>query len=120
MEYTRKNLSIIALVVAAVTVPLAVGIPLTQAESTCYVKNVRCHGLALDGCIGVKQTSYDYDAPGECSAIENITQECNRIGGKIAEQNNGSIGTEWAELASVEGKTCEEWQRVYSINLTSY
>lgn len=120
MEYSRKYFSIAALAAAAIIVPLLVGMPVTRAEGTCYVKNVRCHGLAVDGCLGVKETSYNYEPKDQCSAIQNITRECNRIGEKLAEQNNGSIGTSWASLAQVEGRSCEEWRQVYAINLTSY
>ncbi|MFB6204397.1 MAG: hypothetical protein ABEJ75_01995 [Candidatus Nanohaloarchaea archaeon] len=118
--YSRRTLTVAGLVVAALLAPVLVGIPMFEAQGTCYTKHVRCHGLVLDECRGFRVESYEYVDRQECEALGNITRECNHIGAKIGAINNESIGTRWAPKAMVEGKTCAEWHRVYGIDLKEY
>lgn len=117
---TRKRLQAALAVLLIVSVALIIGIPGYSAKGTCYVKKTRCHGLPVDGCIGVRSRKTDFVPRQECGQLQNITSRCNRVGEEIAAINNGSIGTRWAPLAEVEGKTCERWHEAYGINLTSY
>ncbi|MFB6207743.1 MAG: hypothetical protein ABEJ69_00160 [Candidatus Nanohaloarchaea archaeon] len=120
VSYSRKTITVAGLVIAALIAPVLIGIPMFEAEGTCYTKHVRCHGLVLDGCNGFRVENYDYVDKQQCEQLDNITRECNELGEKIASVNNHSIGTRWAPKTAVAGKSCAEWNRIYGINLTEY
>lgn len=108
---------LVTIVILAVVI---YGIPMYEAEGTCYTKQKKCHGIPIDSCLGATTKNIEFVPESECEKIANITSECNRIGAKIAEINENEIGTRWAPKAAVEGQTCEKWREVYGINLTSY
>lgn len=119
----RKKRRIVA-VVFSITIVIFLafislnGMKMYEAESFCSNETYRCQGIYTGECIGTVDKETDYYSRGQCP-VSNITAECNRIGEKICGVNNNSIGTAWADSASVEGRTCSEWDQQYSINLTS-
>jgi hypothetical protein len=98
---------------------VSLGVQTVDAEGTCYSKTVTCHGFITpgegDGCMGWKRTNMDYVEKNSCQSLDQIKKLCGKVKKAVCQQET----SEWMDEGVVFSRTCQEWNSVYDLGMTS-
>lgn len=90
------------------------GINYQTVNGDCYERAKYCHGLPINGCLGVSTEEVDLESENQCEYSEDIKERCNQLGEKICQ--NGS-SNDWGKNAYVRNIQCSSWMSEYDFEV---